>query len=182
MIPWLSQLMTKALNMHSTLKMKHLHGALGRRNIITICGNISRPQMLYTTRMTSDKGSTNYELRDGILYNAKLNTPVLLTPEDLTVVIEAVHKDLGHYGKRTTVEAAVRARYDVGSDLWEEGEKVLDSCVLYQLYKQPSKTADNVTIHPYGVKDPFQLWEIDFVRRLIETHTGNRYIITAINY
>ena len=125
--------------------------------------------------------SANYELRDGILYNSKLNTPVQLTLEDLTMVIEAVHKDLGHYGKRTTIES-VRARYDVGSDLWEEGEKVLDSCIPCQLYKRPVKAESNTTIHPYGVKDAFQLWEIDFVGPLVKTQAGNRYIITAIDY
>ena len=107
--------------------------------------------------------------------------PVQLTVEDLKAVIEAVHKDLGHYGKRTTVEA-VRARYDVGSDLWEEGEKVLDSCVPCQLYKRPVKTTDNATIHPYGVKNRFELWEIDFVGPLTKTHSGNRHILTAIDY
>ena len=125
--------------------------------------------------------SANYELRDSVLYNSKLNTPVQLTSKDLIAVIEAVHKDLGHYGKRTTVDV-VRARYDVGLDLWKEGEKVLDSCIPCQLYKRPPKVTDNATIYPYGVKGAFQLWEIDFVGCLIKTYAGNRYIITAIDY
>ena len=120
--------------------------------------------------------SANYELRDGILYNLKLNTPVQLTLEDLM----AVHKDLGHYGKRTTVES-VRVRYDVGSDVWEDGGKALDSCIPCQLYKRPLKAESSATIHPYGVKDAFQLWEIDFVGLLVNTYAGNRYIITDID-
>jgi transposase InsO family protein len=125
--------------------------------------------------------SSNYELRDGVLYHSELGTSVVIMLEDLKSIIEAVHKDLGHYGKRTTLEG-VRQRYVVGSDLWEEGGKVLDSCIPCQLYKRPAKTADNATIHPYGAKDPFQLWEIDFVGKLVKTMAGNRYIITAIDY
>lgn len=100
--------------------------------------------------------SANYELRDGLLYNSELNTLVQFILEDLIAVIEAVHKDLGYYGKRTTIES-VRARYDVGSDLWEEGGKVLDSCIPCQLYKRPLKAESSAIIHPYGVKDAFQL-------------------------
>ena len=125
--------------------------------------------------------SFNYELRDGVLYHSELGTSVVIMLEDLKSIIEAVHKDLGHYGKRTTLEG-VRQRYVVGSDLWEEGGKVLNSCIPCQLYKRPAKTADNATIHPYGAKDPFQLWEIDFVGKLIKIMAGNRYIITAIDY
>jgi transposase InsO family protein len=127
------------------------------------------------------RDSSNYELRDGVLYSSELGTPVVIALEDLESVIESVHKDLGHYGKRTTLEG-VRQRYIVGSDLWEEGGKVLDSCVPCQLYKRPAKVAENATIHPYGVKKAFELWEIDFVGKLVKTHAGNRYIITAIDY
>jgi len=97
------------------------------------------------------QSSSNYELRDGTLYHSELGTPVVVTLEDLKSVIEAVHKDLGHYGKRTTLEG-VWQRYVVGSDLWEEGGKVLDSCVPCQLYKHPAKMVDNATIHPYGLR------------------------------
>lgn len=65
--------------------------------------------------------ASGYELRsDGKVYNRELNTPVIETVEDLIEVIEFVHKDLGHYGKRTTLDG-VRERYEVASNLWEEG-------------------------------------------------------------
>ena len=125
--------------------------------------------------------STAYELRDGVLFNCQLNTPVQTTLDDLIATIETVHKDLGHYGKKTTLDA-VRERYEVASDLWEEGKRILDSCVPCQLYQPVPDTTTTATIHPYGVKKAFELWEIDFVGALLRAHSGNRYIITAIEY
>ena len=59
---------------------------------------------------------------------------------------------------------------------------MLDSCVPCQLYKRVPDAMTTATIHPYGVKKAFQLWEIDFVGPLIRTNHGNKYIITAIDY
>ena len=123
--------------------------------------------------------SLRYELRDGILFNSELNTPVILTLNDLKATIEAVHKDLGHYGKETTLDG-VKMRYDVASDLWEEGSKVLDSCIPCQLYERV--LTPTAPIHPYGVKNAFELWEIDFVGPLLKANSGKRYLITAIDY
>ena len=123
--------------------------------------------------------SSRYEIRDGILYNSELNTSVIVNLEDLTTTIESVHKDLGHYGKKTTIEA-VKTQYDVASDLWEEGSKVLDSCIPCQLYRRVK--IETAPVHPYGVKKAFELWEIDFVGPLLKTNKDNRYIITAIDY
>ena len=125
--------------------------------------------------------SSRYELRDGILYSSELNTPVIIALDDLVATIESVHKDLGHYGKRTTLDA-VRQRYEAASDLWEEGGKVLDSCIPCQLYKNAPDLTITATIHPYGAKKAFELWEIDFVGPLAKTPRGNSYIITAIDY
>ena len=90
------------------------------------------------------------------MYNSELNTPVICTPEDLAATIDSVHKDLGHYGKKTSLDV-VRQRYEVASDLWEEGEKVLDSCIPCQLYKRVPDTTTTATVHPYGVKKAFEL-------------------------
>ena len=54
--------------------------------------------------------SSRYELRDGILYSSELNTPVIIALDDLVATIESVHKDLGHYGKRTTLDAVTNSR------------------------------------------------------------------------
>jgi len=68
--------------------------------------------------------ATRYALKNDKLWNLTLNTPVVFTAEELKEVVKAVHKDLGHYGKKPTLEA-VRKRYDVARELWKEGKKVL---------------------------------------------------------
>ena len=122
----------------------------------------------------------DYEIREGKLWHKSKDIPVICEAEEARKVIEATHKDLGHYGKRTTLDA-VRKRFIIASDLWEEG-KVLDSCVPCQLHKNTPKTTETATIHPYAVQKPFALWEIDFVGPLVKKPLGNEYLITAIDY
>ena len=89
--------------------------------------------------------SSYYELRDGILHHSGSDTPVVITPEHLRSVIELVHKDLGHYGKRTTLDA-VRQRYIVASDLWEEGEKgvgLMHTLSIVQTCAKDGRHCDN---------------------------------------
>jgi len=47
-------------------------------------------------------------------------------------MIEATHNDLGHYGTKTTLDV-VTQRYEVASDLSDEGKMVLDSSIPHQL-------------------------------------------------
>lgn len=77
----------------------------------------------------------------------------------------------------------VKQRYEVALDLWKEGSKVLDLCIPCQLYVRDVPDATpTATIHSYGIKKPFELWEIDFVGPLSKTKRGNQYLITAIEY
>ena len=46
-----------------------------------------------------------YELRDGILYNARTGRRVILDLEFMKETLEFTHKDIGHYGKRATSKA-----------------------------------------------------------------------------
>ena len=46
----------------------------------------------------------------------------------------------------------------------------------------PVPDATMSSIHPSGVKNAFAIWEIDFVGAMLQTHNGNRSIITAIDY
>src|SRR5215471_9386679 len=93
--------------------------------------------------------------------NRQLRTPVVFSPKDLRAIVQLVHKDLSHYGKRVTFHAA-KQTYEVAMDLsWEEGEKELSSCVPCQLYRPAPR--DYPRIHPYGTKWAFEMWEIDFV-------------------
>ena len=122
-----------------------------------------------------------YALKDGELWSLTLNTSVILTAEELKAVIKATHEDLGHYGRRPTLDA-VRKHYDVARELWKAGKKVLRLCVPCQLYKKVSNAMDTATIHPYGIRKPFSLWQLDFAGKFITTPRGNRYVITAIEY
>ena len=99
--------------------------------------------------------AVEYELRNGNLYSRKLDTPVIMDGSELSAIIESVHKDLGHYGKRTTLNA-VRQRYEVASELWEEGTKCLDSCVPCQLYKNA----------PPPTGEPPRIWSQETIRTL----------------
>ena len=117
----------------------------------------------------------------GVLFNVETQRRVVMDAEKLKEIMESTHKDLGHYGARATA-GAVRQRFEVANDLWEEGRKVLEGCVPCQLFKQVPDPASTATIHPFEAKDPFQMWGIDFVGPLVETTLGNKYLITAIDY
>jgi len=138
------------------------------------CRTLQRCRRRSETRIREIQAPGWYSVQFGTEY------PIIVILDDLKATIESVHKDLGHYGKKTTLDV-VRKRYEVVLDLWEEGEKVLDSCIPCQLY-QHAPDATTATIYLYGVKKAFELWELDFVGKLIKTNHGNLYIITAIDY
>jgi hypothetical protein len=67
-------------------------------------------------------------------------------------VVRIVHEDLGHYGKEAT-ETAVRQRFEVASDLREEGKKVLDACIPCQLFKTVPAYEPTAAIHASQLSD-----------------------------
>ena len=70
----------------------------------------------------------------------------------------------------------------MASDLWEKGEKMLDSYISCQFYKNVSDSMNIVIIHSYDVKKAFEFWEIDFVDSLVKIYHGYKYIIIMIDY
>jgi transposase InsO family protein len=123
-----------------------------------------------------------YELKHGVLYLKDTGIRVITDNALFEEVVSAMHKDLGHYGKKTTLDG-VAARYIVATDIWGDRAKELDACVPCQLYK-PSlapSAKHNATIHPHGKKRTFDFWEMDWVGPLAETAHGNKYILTAID-
>jgi transposase InsO family protein len=123
-----------------------------------------------------------YELKDGALYFRDTGVRVITDNALFEEVVTAMHKDLGHYGKKTTLDG-VAARYIIATDIWRDGAKELDACVPCQLYKpSPAPSAKhNATIHPHGEKRAFDFWEMDWIGPLVETTRGNKYILTAID-
>src|SRR5579859_3240389 len=126
-------------------------------------------------------GALEYVLKDGILYYKDMDIQVILEKEYLEKIVEAIHKDLGHYGKQQTLDVLDR-RFIVATDLWREGKKLLDVCKACQLFKPVSSMAETATIHPYGKQATFDLWEMDFIGPLVTTKKGNKYLIMAIDY
>jgi len=124
-----------------------------------------------------------YELKEDALHEKESGFRVILEKELFEKVVNALHKDLGHYGKKTTMDA-VADRYVVAMDLWKEGEKELDLCIPCQLFKPTPSAAVKTTptIHPYGPRRAFDLWELDWVGTLVETNHRNKYLLTAIDY
>ena len=127
------------------------------------------------------KDSERYTLREGKLWQVALRTPVLTDLKELHGIMDAIHKDLGHYGSKQT-ERAVRMRYEVAKDIWEDGKKIIESCIPCQLFKHDKTALAPATLHPLGTYEAFTLWEIDFVGPMHRTPRGNRYLIIAIDY
>jgi transposase InsO family protein len=128
------------------------------------------------------KDAEMYVLKEGALFDKDTGIRVVMELEHFEEIVEAVHKDLGHYGKKTTLDG-VADRYIVATDVWSQGAKELDACVPCQLYKPtpaPS-TKQNATIHPHGKKRAFEFWELDYVGPLVETEKGNKHLLTAVD-
>src|SRR5579859_323246 len=127
--------------------------------------------------------ASNYELKDEVLYFKDTGIQVIVDKALFDQVVEAIHKDLGHYGKKTTLDG-VADRYIVATDIWRDGGKELNACIPCQLYKPSSAPSmkQTATIHLYEQRSPFATWGIDWVSPLVETAAGNRYLITAIDF
>jgi len=105
---------------------------------------------------------------------------VLDKKELVEKVFEAMHGDLGHYGKDLTVKE-IKARFLVVKDLLNYGLETLDSCIPCQLFKPDNNSP--TTLHSFGTEyGPFEFWELDFVGPWIKTSNGNSYLLTAIDY
>ena len=155
-----------------TKKSKHLHQLRKYLRAVSIADD---------TPEDIKEDASKYILKEKELWEKEREIPVILDGDKGKEIIEAVHRDLGHYGKDTTVDA-VKKRYLIPADLLKEGTETLDACVPCQLFKPPQKTKNTATIHPYGVKKTFGLWEIDFAGPFVKTSLGNQYLITTIEY
>src|SRR5579859_3139302 len=120
-------------------------------------------------------------MRGDVLYFRETGFHVISEKDLFEKVVNTVHKDLGHYGKKTILDA-VADRHIVATDVWKEGGKELDSCVWCQLFKPIPSASSTATIHPFGCQSAFELWEMDWVGPLIETNHRNKYLLTAIDY
>jgi len=88
------------------------------------------------------KDALMYELKDDVLYLRDTGVRVITDSAFFEEVVGAMHKDLGHYGKKTTLDG-VAARYVVTTDIRRDGAKELDACVPCQIYKSSEILTDN---------------------------------------
>src|SRR5438045_9521781 len=105
-------------------------------------------------RMKED--ALNYELKEGTLYYRDTGIQVVMDKDLFSQIVEAVHKDLGHYGKKTTLDG-VAEWYIVATDIWRDGQGQLDACMPCQLYKPiPASSAKRTArIRPNENKQAF---------------------------
>ena len=68
------------------------------------------------------------------------------------------------------------------SNLWEKGEKMLNSYIFYQFYKNVLDLMNIAIIYSYDIKKAFELWEIDFVDNFVKIYHDYKYIIIVIDY
>ena len=59
---------------------------------------------------------------------------------------------------------------------------MLNSYILYQLYKNISDSMNIIIIHFYDIKKAFEFWEIDFIDNLVKIYHDYKYIIIVIDY
>jgi len=154
-------------------------GAYYRRIVAWLTGDAEMEEEMEIFKEECEK----YEMgrKGDALFNEESRRRVIWVLDGMRRLMRIVHEDLGHYGKEGTAQA-VRQRFEVASDWWEEGKKVLDGCIPCQLFMTVPNYEPTAAIHPYESKGPFQYWQIDFVGPLEETPLGNQYLITAIDY
>jgi hypothetical protein len=104
---------------HDTKKSTHLHQL--RKYLRAVNNTEDTPEDI-------KEDASKYILKEKELWEKERDIQVILDIEKRKEIAEAVHKDLGHYGKDTTVDA-VKKRHLISSDLLKEGTETLDACV-----------------------------------------------------
>src|SRR5579859_7169003 len=95
--------------------------------------------------------ASNYKLKNDTLYFKDTGIQVIMDKALFDQVIEAIHKDLGHYGKKTTLDRVANRYIKVATNIWRDRSSELDSYIPGQLYKTspaPS-TKQTAMIHRY---------------------------------
>jgi hypothetical protein len=64
-------------------------------------------------------------MQDGELWRRSPRRKVIWKDDELRRILGDFHIDLGHYGRYTTARA-VKERYEVARDLWEDALTMLD--------------------------------------------------------
>ncbi|KAH9245110.1 hypothetical protein BASA81_017424 [Batrachochytrium salamandrivorans] len=100
---------------------------------------------------------------------------------DRNPIYQRFHQGLGHL-KFDSIHELVEQRY-WWPTLRQDLKYHIQQCTECQLDQSTSNSRVRTKIHPIpSVALPFERWGLDFVQDLKETKSGNRHIITAIDY
>jgi hypothetical protein len=125
---------------------------------------------------------TNFSVKSNQLFRIlddKISTAKYVPSAGRQGLMESFHVGLGHL-KFDSIEELFKLRYWWPS--WKNELKAfIRHCPQCQLDAPVSQTDSVVRpVPPVGL--PFERWGIDFIQDLPETNSGNRHIITAIDY
>jgi hypothetical protein len=127
----------------------------------------------------------HFKLKDNLLYYQMGLLDKLYVPqEERSVILQRYHESLGHLASKSIIDLIERHYW------WPNLEKDLKTyianCSKCQLNKPlPANVKKQLQtpvrpIPPVGI--PFERWGLDFVQNLPLTESGNKHIITAIDY
>ncbi|KAI3638678.1 hypothetical protein MIR68_003176 [Amoeboaphelidium protococcarum] len=104
-----------------------------------------------------------------------------LHPSSRLEQLERLHDKLGHL-KNDSIAELIQRRY-WWPKMDQEIKDYISRCAYCQLDKSQSTSVSSTPIKPVPpVALPFERWGIDFVQDLSEAKSGNKHIITAIDY
>jgi hypothetical protein len=132
----------------------------------------------------SQVGNGTYLVKDNTLFKTIHNqwgeeivVEVPTTQEATKEIVRKLHHELGHLGVQTMLAALrIRANIPYARDIVEHTLKIGDQCQF--LERGPPAMQP---LHPIPRVDAGDAWAFDFVRPLVKTKNGNRYILTAID-
>ncbi len=102
-------------------------------------------------------------------------------PEERVSLLKRMHEDLGHFGEQRTL-AEVRRRY-FWHNQTEDVKAVVRGCQQCQLVRSSgSIRSGDEQLKSIPVYDLFHRVALDTAGPLLETKSGNKYILVAINH
>jgi Integrase zinc binding domain len=101
----------------------------------------------------------------------------VILEDQLSVVLEALHDNMGHTGITTTYERARQMLF--WPKMHEDVERHIQFCDPYQRRRPQTHRHE---LQPIPVKEPFHPIGIDCVGPLNMSRSGNKYIVVCTDY
>ena len=119
-------------------------------------------------------------INDRLFYSKNQENRLYAPRDQRKSILEKYHDNLGHMGLDSILTLIKRRYY--WPNLEDDVSQYCLNCEKCQLYRsgRQKKTVFVTPVPPVAI--PFDRWGLDFVGRLSETRSGNKFIITAIDY